>query len=153
MIKVETLGMLDNAKVNPVLKSNNTVANYTFLTDDGVVYLISNTVVGDDSYKDDMEFAAGEFLNGFAVKAWEGQKLVADEKHIAYGSGETYASITAGTTLMTINSDGKLAITASAPTSGIYFKVTDKTTLTEKAIKIRVIVVDKDTVYTAPSGQ
>lgn len=152
MIKVETLGMLDNAKVNPVLKSASAVANYTFLTDDGVVYLISNTVVGDDSYKDDMTFAAGEFLNGFAIKAWEGQKLVADEKHIAYGNEETYASITAGTTLLTIDANGKLAITANAPTSGIYFKVTDKTTLTGKAVKMRVIVVDKDTVYTAPTN-
>lgn len=146
MIKIETLGMLDVAKVNPTLKSQSDVGNYTFITDNGIVYLVANTIVGDDSYKENCVIKAGNFLNGFAVKAWEGQKLVVDEKHIAYGSEETYASITAGTTLLTINENGKLAIASEAPASGIYFKVTDKTILTEKAVKALVIVVDADTV-------
>ena len=47
---------------------------------------------------------------------------------------------------MTIGSDGKLAVATSAPASGVYFKVVDKCKLTEKAIKVKVIVVDKDTV-------
>lgn len=68
--------------------------------------------------------------------------MVADEKHIAYGVGESYASITAGTTLLTVNGSGKLAIAQSAPASGVYFKVTDKCTLTGKAVKIKVMVVD-----------
>lgn len=142
MIKCETWGMYDVAKNNPVITSTSAVSNYTFLTVDGDLYLISNVVTGDNAYVDDNTFAAGEYLNGYLVKAWEGQKLVADEKHIAYGSGETYASITAGTTLLTVDSNGKLAITSSAPTSGVYFKVTDKCTLTGKAVKIKVMVVD-----------
>jgi hypothetical protein len=140
MIKVETLGMLDIAKVNPVLKSNVAVENYSFLTSDGDLYLISNTLTGDDSYREDVSIPAGEYLNGFMVKAWEGQKLVVDDKHIAYGDSETYASLVVGTTLLTVNEAGKLAIASSAPSTGVYFKVTDKCTLTGKAIKAKVMV-------------
>ena len=132
--------MFEIAKLNPVLTSANAVTNYTFLTDNGITYLICNTALGDDAYRDDITYAAGEYLNGFDLKTWEGQKLVIDEKHIAYGSSETYASITAGTTLLTINNAGKLAIASQAPNSGVYFKVLEKTTLTEKAVKVLVMV-------------
>lgn len=140
MIKYETLGMLDVAKINPVLTSENEVANYTFITSNGITYLVSNTPLGDDSYRDETTYAAGEYLNGYQVDVWAGQKLLIDEKHIAYGSGEDYDDITAGTTLLTIDSNGKLAIAAEAPSSGVYFKVTDKIFLTEKAVKAMVMV-------------
>lgn len=146
MIKVETIGMIDNAVLNSVLKSESAVQNYQFITNDGDTYLVSNTVAGDDAYVDDITFAAGEYLNGYLVKAWEGQKLIIDEKHIAYASGKSYADITAGTTLLTVNTDGKLAVATTAPTSGVYFKVTDKCRLTEKAIKVKVIVATPTTV-------
>jgi len=142
MIKLETIGMLDRVVINPVIKVNADVANYTFVTDNGETYLIANTITGDDAYKENVSFAANECLNGLLVKSLEGQKLVADEKHIAYGSGVTYADITAGTTLMKVNDAGKLVICDSAPSSGVYFKVTDKCTLTEKAVKLMVLVVD-----------
>ena len=86
MIKVETLGMLDVAKVNPVLKSDKDVKNYSFLTFDGDLYLISNTITGDDAYREDIVIPAGEYLNGFMVEAWKGQKLVIDGKHIDGGA-------------------------------------------------------------------
>ena len=132
--------MFEIAKLNPVLTSTNAVANYDFLTKNDITYLICNTTLGDDAYRDDVTFAAGEYLNGYQVDVWAGQKLVIDEKHIAYGVGETYASITAGTTLLTINNAGKLAIASQAPNSGVYFKVLEKTTLTEKAVKVLVMV-------------
>lgn len=135
MIKVETLGMIDIAKVNPVLKSEADVANYSFLTVDGDLYLIANTLTGDDAYRDDVAIKAGEFLNGFMVKAWEGQKLVVDAKHIV----GTYADI-AVDTFMSAGTDGKLKVEASEPTSGVYFKVTDKCRLTENAVKVKVMV-------------
>ena len=144
MIKVETIGMLDRAVINPVLKADKDVTNYTFITADGDLYLISNTIVGDDSYVDGATLKAGECLNGYLVKAFEGQKLVVDEKHIAYGDGQTYANITAGTTLLKVNADGKLEITVSAPTEGVYFKVTDKTTLTGKAVKVKVVIAGNE---------
>lgn len=142
MIKFETIGMNDVAKVNPVLKVTTEVANDSFLTDNGIEYLIHNELSGDDSYRDGVKFPAGTYLNGYNLKAFEGQKLVIDEKHITYGSGEDYSDITAGTTLLKIGTDGNLAITATAPTTGVYFKVTDKVTLTGKAVKALVIVAD-----------
>jgi len=146
MIKVETLGMIDSAKVNPVITSQSDVANYQFITHDDDVYLIANTLSGDDSGKEDIIIKAGEYLNGYLVKAWDGQKLVIDEKHIKYADSKSYADIAAGTTLLKITTDGNLEVASAAPSTGIYFKVTDKCTLTEKAIKAKVIVVDKDTV-------
>lgn len=135
--------MLDREVLNPVLTSDSAVANYSFLTVDGKLYLIANTLVGDDSYKDDYTIPAGEYLNGHLVEAWKGQKLVIDAKHITFGQSETYAnSITAGTTLLKVDSNNKLVITATAPTSGVYFKVTDKCTLTGQAVKAEVLVVD-----------
>jgi hypothetical protein len=144
MIKVETIGMLDNAVLNSVLKSDAEVANYQFVTDDGETYLVANTVTGDDAYVDDITFAAGEYLNGYNVKAWAGQKLVIDEKHIAYGNSKDYDDLFSaeGNALLTIDANGKLAIADAAPDSGVYFKVTDKCRLTGKAIKAKVIVVD-----------
>ena len=135
--------MLDREVLNPVLTSGSAVANYSFLTVDGKLYLIANSLVGDDSYKDDYTIPAGEYLNGHLVEAWKGQKLVIDAKHITFGQSETYAnSITAGTTLLKVDSSNKLVITATAPTSGVYFKVTDKCTLTGQAVKAEVLVVD-----------
>ena len=140
MIKVETIGMMDNAVLNSVLQSENEVANYQFVANDGDTYLVCNTVTGDDAYVDDVKFAAGEYLNGYNVKAWEGQKLVVDEKHIAYDDEKTYADLVAGTTLLTINADGKLAIATAAPTAGVYFKVTDKCRLTSNAVKVKICI-------------
>lgn len=140
MIKVETIGMIDNAVLNSVLQSAKEVANYQFITDDGDTYLVCNTVAGDDAYIDDVKFAAGEYLNGYNVKAWEGQKLVVDDKHIAYDSNKTYADLIAGTTLLTVNAEGKLAVASVAPESGVYFKVTDKCRLTGNAVKVKVYV-------------
>ena len=153
MIKVETLGMLDIAKINPVLKSASDVTNHSFLVENGITYLILNDINGDDSYKDGVTIKAGEYLNGYDVSVWGNQKLVIDEKHIAYASQKDYSDLvvedlatsTDGTMLKVASTGGKLEVTDTAPTSGVYFVVTDKVTLTEKAIKARVVVVDKDT--------
>lgn len=134
MVKIETLGMLDVAKVNPILKSDNDVANYSFLTIDGDLYLISNTLTGDDAYKEDTIIPAGEYLNGFMVEAWKGQKLVIDGKHVDGGID----SLDVGATLVA-QEDGSLK--AGSATEGVYFVVTDTNiTLTEAAIKVKVTV-------------
>ena len=136
MIKVETLGMIEIAKINPVLKSEKDVHNYDFITVNDILYLIANTIVGDDAYLKDVVIKAGDYLNGYQVDAWVGQKLVVDEAHIAYADDKTYADLNVDDVL-TVNDEGKLAV-GSAPESGIYFKVTDKVTLTEKAVKVLV---------------
>ncbi len=155
MIKVETLGQLDIAKINPVLKSSGDVTNNSFLVEGDVTYLIMNDIYGDDAYKDEVTIKAGEYLNGYDVSAWNNQKLVIDEKHIAYGAGKTYADLVVENlatstdgTMLKVKTGGKLEVTDTAPTSGVYFVVTDKVTLTEKAVKVRVVVVDADTIYT-----
>lgn len=136
MVRCETIGMIDVSKNNPIIQSETDVKNYSFITDDGDLYLISNTVVGDDSYVDDITFTAGEYLNGFLIKAWEGQKLVIDGKHITGG----LTGLAKGN-FLTAQTDGTLKKASSAPTSGVYFKVTDVgITLTEAAIKAKVVV-------------
>lgn len=152
MIKCETIGQLDIAKINPVLTSSSDVTNNSFIVANDITYLILNDIHGDDAYKDGVTIKAGEFLNGYDVSVWAGQKLVVDEKHIAYGVGDDYddlvvedvATNTDGT-MLKVASSGKLEATDTAPTSGVYFVVTDKVTLTEKAVKVRVVVVDEDT--------
>ena len=143
MIKFETVGMYDDARNNPTLKSTSDVKNHSFLTVDGILYFIDNTIAGDNAYREGVVIPAGEFLRGYDVRAFEGQKLVADEKHIKYAAKKTYADIVAGTTLMSANADGQLEVITSAPTSGVYFKVTDKTVLTENAVKVLVMVADE----------
>ncbi len=135
--------MLDVAKNNPVLKAETEVHNNDFITVDGVLYLISNTVTGDNAYVDAVAIPAGEFLNGFVVEAWAGQKLVIDEKHIAYAESKDYDDLfpaEGDAVVLTVNAAGKLAVASAAPSAGVYFVVTDKTHLTEKAIKAKVMV-------------
>lgn len=132
MIKCFTIGMFDVAKINPVIKTDKDVENYSFLTYEDDLYLISNTTVGDDAHRDGVVIKAGEFLNGFMVKAWEGQKLIVDGKHIVDG----VSALDVGSVLVA-NEDGKLAVGEAA---GVHFVVTEKTTLTEAAVKVKVVV-------------
>ena len=140
MIKVRTIGMLDHAVTNPTLKSENDVANYTFMTVDGDLYLIANNITGDDAYKDDVTIKAGDCLLGWLIKPFESQEIVADDKHIAYANGSDFDDITAGPTLVTVNESGKLAVANAAPQSGIYFKCVGKTTLVGDAVILKVVV-------------
>ncbi len=133
MIKVETLGMIEVAKVNPVLKSEKDVVNYSFIVDDGITYLVANTLTGDNSCKEDVVIPAGEYLNGYALKAWESQKLVIDGKHITGG----IEAATVGAVLV-VADDGTLKTGEAA---GTHLVVTDvNTRLTEKAVKAKVVV-------------
>ena len=136
MIKLETVGMLDVAKINPVLTSASAVTNYDFIKTNDILYLVCNTIVGDNAYREDVVIPAGEYLNGYQVDAFVGQKLVVDGKHI---SGTQYSALAVGN-ILTVNASGKLAVAESAPESGVYFKITEKTTLTEPAVKVLVCV-------------
>ena len=132
MIKVNTIGMLDVAKINPVLTSNADVANFSFIENDGALYLVANTIVGDASYREDVVIKAGEYLNGYLVKAWEGQELVIDMKHIVD------ASVEKGNTLIK-DATGKLK--KGSASSGVSLKVTEVgCTLTGAAIKAKIVV-------------
>lgn len=139
MIKVETLGMLDVAKVNPVLKHTEDVKNYSFLTVDDELYLISNTITGDNAYREDVTIPAGEYLNGFLVRAWDGQKLVVDGKHIQ----DKLTTLSVGDTLEA-QTDGTLKKVSEA--TGVHLVITDKgVTLTEAAVKAKVAIAASTT--------
>lgn len=135
MIKCETIHGLQVVKINPVLVSANDVENYSFVTDNGNLYLISNTITGDTAYIDSNVIKAGDYLNGYDVASLVGLKLVVDGKHI---NGE-YADLEEDG-ILTAGEDGKLKVAASAPDSGVYFKITAKTALTEPAVKVLVCV-------------
>lgn len=140
MIKCETIGQLEVAKINPVLTSASDVENYTFITDNDILYLVANTLTGDATYTEDAVIKAGEYLNGYQVDAWVGQKLVVDGKHVAYASGKDIDDI-AVDDILTVDANGKLAVAQSAPESGVYFTVTDiGVKLTEKGFKAVVCV-------------
>ena len=136
MIKCETLGMIEVCKNNPIIQSRTDVKNYSFIEDDDDLYLISNVISGDKAYVDDAVIPAGEYLNGFLVKAWEGQKLVIDGKHVTGGIAEVEKDA-----ILTVAEDGSLEVAEEAPESGVYFKVTDTgIVLTEAAVKAKVVI-------------
>ena len=90
MIKCLTIGGISAAKNDPTITSVSAVKNYDFITYEGTLYLIANIVNGDDSYREDIVFPAGEYLRGIDVKSLEGLKLVVDGKHITGGvTGKT----------------------------------------------------------------
>lgn len=134
MIKCETLGMLDVAKNNPVLKSDKDVANYSFIVDDGDSYVVMNTNSGDDAYKEGVVIKAGEPLNGFDLKAWEGQRLVIDGKHI---DGDFATVSVADTVLVIDEATGKLKVGTG---TGINLVVKATTRLTENAVIAKIVI-------------
>lgn len=132
MIKVETLGMIEIAKSNPVLTRAEETKNYSFITEGDDLYLVANTIVGDDAYNDDAVIPANEYLNGFLVSAWLGQNLIVDQKHVKDAS-----SINADD-ILEKDTDGSLKKNAEA--TGLCFKVLSKDVrLTGPAFKVKVI--------------
>ena len=134
MIKCETLGMLDVAKNNPVLKSDKDLPNYSFIVDDEDTYVVMNEINGDESYAKDVVIKAGDFLNGFNVEAWKSQRLIIDAKHI---DGE-FATVSAeGTVLVVDEATGKLKV---GEANGVHFVVKAVTRLTEDAVIAKIAV-------------
>jgi arginine repressor len=134
MIKVETLGMLDVAKNNPVLKSAKEIKNYTFLVDDGDAYVVMQTNAGDDAYREDVVTLIGKPLNGFQLEAWKGQNLIIDAKHIA----GVFATVSVKNTVLVIDeATGKLKVGTA---NGVHFVVKGATRLTEDAVIAKVVI-------------
>lgn len=135
MIKCETLGMFDVAKVNPVLTYEEDVMNYSFITIDDELYLIANTLTGDNAYRENVAIPAGEYLNGFQVRAWEGQKLVIDGKHI-----QDELSTLDVDDVLVADEDGTLK---KGDAAGVHLVITDTgVMLTEAAVKAKVVVAE-----------
>lgn len=132
MVKERVVGMMDVAKINPVIQSDKDVTNNAFIVVDGITYLVKNDIHGDDAYKEDVVIKAGEFLNGYDVSAWVGQELIVDGKHITGGIENLDED-----SVLVVGDDGKLKV---GEASGIGFKVTGKITLTEPAVVVRVFM-------------
>lgn len=135
MIKIQTVGGIQAAKINPVLTSNTAVTNMTIKTIDSVAYYIWNELSGDDAYKSDVAIPAGEMLNGYRLDSLVGLGLVIDGKHI--GDGESVDNLKAGDILV-IGANDAISVADAAPQSGIYFVVKSHTFLTEPAVIVEV---------------
>ena len=135
MIKVDNVGMIQNSKNDATITAVSAVNNYSFITHAGITYLVMQKGNGDYLYQEGLSIPAGDPINCFQVDAWSGQKLVVDAKHVTGGVGSLAADA-----VLVVAEDGTLA-TGTAPTAGVYFKVTDiGIKLTEAAIKVRVCV-------------
>ena len=143
MIKVNTLGMFDVAKIDPTIKLEEDIKNNQFVTVDEDLFLVMNEPNGDDSYRDDVVLKAGECLNGFLLSAWVGQELVVDSKHITYKHSENYEETLTAGKFLKVGGDKNLETSETAPESGIYFKVVAKEMLTEKAVRVKIMDAGK----------
>jgi len=170
MIKYDTIGMTEHSEKNfPYIKSHVNMPFYSIVTADFVnnvsawptattkmtddLYLVDNTRVGDwfaePLYTWDAGSTVGQpyvrkgsMLRLSSLKALDKQFLVIDEKHITYVAPTDYDAIVPGTTMLGAGVDGKFEIIGDSAGYAIYLLVTQKTTLTEKAVRARIIVQD-----------
>lgn len=133
MVKFKQIGALDVSKINPVLKIEKDVMNNSFQTIDGVNYVIMNTPVGDDAYKDAVIIKAGEYLNGYCIDALAGHKIIVDAKHIK----DDFDKLEGGT-ILKIGTEGQLEVSESAPKDAVYFVITELCELTEHAVEVLI---------------
>lgn len=162
MVKLESIGMFKTAKNDPTIvadgdtingyictkgsdgKADAPVAGTSEATQTSNLYIALNEINGDYSYYPNTKIADGAFLNGYLLKAWDGQNLVVNEDNISYASGEDYSDITAGTTVMVAYTDGKLRIadgtTLKTAEHAITFAVTDKVQMDGNAIVVKIAV-------------
>lgn len=162
MIKLETIGMFKTAKNDPTIiadgdtingyictkgsdgKADAPVAGTSTVKQTSNLYVALNEINGDYSYYPNTKIADGAFLNGYLLKAWDGQNLVVNEDNISYASGEDYSNIVDGTTVMVAYTDGKLRIadgtTLKAEEHAITFKVEKKVQMNGNAIVVKIAV-------------
>lgn len=162
MIKLGTIGMLNTAKNNPItIADGDTINGYIFTigsdgkadapvagdstdkqTDD--LYVALNVIAGDGAYDAGTKIKSGYPLNGYLIKAWEGQTLDVNEDSITYATGDDYSDIVPKTTVMVAGTDGKLTIadgtTIKAEDYSITFKVIEKFQLDGNAVKVEIAV-------------
>lgn len=135
MIKLQTLGMYDVAKNIPNVKATKETTNYSFMKHDEDICLVMNEQHGDASYQEGYTIQKDEYLNLFLVKAWEGQCLIVDGKHIDNFSSNK----SDGTKLVIDEATGKLK--QGEPAGEVHFVVKgDPVFLTEEAVVVKVMV-------------
>ena len=157
MILYDTIGMIEHSERNfPYVHAHVDMPFYSLLTADFVnnisafpntvekkgseLYYADNTKVGD--WYEETQLREGEMLRLTSLKALDQHFLVIDEQHITFVAPADYATIVPGTTMLGVGSDGNFEIISSNTDYAIYLLVTQLTTLTENAVRARIIVQD-----------
>jgi hypothetical protein len=108
--------------INIGVVSDGTFANATQAT-----HIAAQVGKGDEN-NTDFTIPSGADMRAFALADWKNKYLQVSPEHITYGTGENYASISAGTTMLVSDASGNLVISAAAATATgyVYLKVTKK---------------------------
>jgi hypothetical protein len=155
MVKLNSIGMFKTEKNRPTVKAHTDIDNYYLCTiSDGLtvapvvgtstasqsddIYIVMNTITGDNRYVAENTIASADYCNTFLVKQWENQDLIVTEDSITYESGVNYASISAGTTNFVAGSDGKFNISVDTSYHGVYFACVEKLLYNGNAIAVTV---------------
>lgn len=102
-------------------------ANGAFVNATQATHVAMQVGKGDENHTD-FAIPSGADMRVFELADWEGKYLQVSPKHITYNTGENYASISAGTTMLVSDASGNLVISAAAATATghVYLKVTKK---------------------------
>jgi hypothetical protein len=155
MVKLNSIGMFKTEKNDPTIKAHADIANGYLCTLDGSktkapvagasdatqtddLYIVLNTIVGDNRYDAETTIASGDYCNTFIVKQWENQKLIVTTDSITFETGINYASISAGTTKFVAGTDGKFNISTDTSYHGVYFDCVEKLQYNGDAIAVVV---------------
>lgn len=131
-----------SAHNDPTVKAHADVPNgYFFIISAGVsavptaageLWVAINTPLGDDRYLADYVIKAGERLNGYRVKDWDGKELIVTQANLT----DTVASLAVGDTLKA-DATGKLAKAGINTT--VTFSVVEKLAyLGEAGIRVKI---------------
>ena len=170
MIKYDTIGMIEHSEKNfPYIKAHVNMPFWSLVTADFVnnitafatattkltadLYMVDNTRVGDtfaeplytwdaDNIVGRPYVREGHMCRLTSLKALDQHFLVIDEKHITFVGPTNYDAIVPGTTMLGVGVDGNFEIVGDIADHAIYLLVTQKTTLTERAVRARIIVQD-----------
>lgn len=127
---IHTIGT-DGKADAPVLGTNTTTGKQT-----ADLYVAINDMPGDDRYTDAL-IATGAKLNSYLLKAWELQKVIVDEDSLT----TAIADITAGTTILYADANGKLVTNANPTYFSMGFKALEKIDFGGKDAIVAQIIV------------
>ena len=143
MVSFSTIEQIEHSAHNdPTVKAHANVPNgYFFIISSGAsavptaageLWVAINTPLGDDRYLADYVIKAGERLNGYRVKDWDGKELIVTQANLT----DTVASLAVGDTLKA-DATGKLAKAGINTT--VTFSVVEKLAyLGEAGIRVKI---------------
>jgi len=145
MVTFSTIEMIEHSAHNdPTVKAHADVPNgYFFIvssgssaapTTTGELWVAINTMLGDDRYLANATIKAGERLNAYRVKDWDGKELIVTQANLT----DTVSGLSVGDTLKA-DAYGKLA--AAGTNTTVTFSVVDKIQyLGEPGVRVKIAV-------------